>query len=628
MCKIEDLKVYKIKKLYKIGTFLLILFFQIILNSNEIVPRSLPDEIGAMATAAKIAGHDWSYVLSQANMYYGFGTTLLMFPVFVFIKNPLIIYQILLGWGALIRTLPIIICFKILDRVNIKNNFISLLISIIAIIGAPTRATNIDNEPMLILGGWCLFYLLIILQDNMSWRCRCKYSIVLAITLTFSLTVHTRAYIYILAIVMVVVFYQVVYRKSLINYWAFGTLLIAGMLITSLCKNWVQKNIYTSEIYAGGALKNTWASTSGTVINTVNNILFTEEGVRSFFVLIMSNLWIVFVYYAGIVIIISVIVISSFIKNYILMKKDNRNISDLNFMIFPTFFAIIVFGVSLGGLAITWINAPIAVWNDNKEITRGFFYLRYIGNTFGPILFTGCIYLYKRELNRKYIIGTIIVASMIEKYILCSVILVANSNGKTRGDWFGYFAPLSGTNLKWSEARQNAFYYCVATFIAIIILAIVYALNRCKKMNIGIGILAILLLYEYGYSVINWDGPFSHSNNYYGVINEIHEVHLNTDFFDDVDIVYYVDDVWGRQFVVQFELFDKQIISDLPTENKKNMIVLLSDIDNLNKYGFTEWNDYYCVKLDDNEYIITNNYEKKEKLCSMGYLIIDYTEIG
>ena len=52
----------------EIGTFIAVLIFQIILNVNEIVPRSLPDEIGALSVAAKLCGYDWSYVLSQANI--------------------------------------------------------------------------------------------------------------------------------------------------------------------------------------------------------------------------------------------------------------------------------------------------------------------------------------------------------------------------------------------------------------------------------------------------------------------------------------------------------------------------------------------------------------------------------
>ncbi len=620
MCKDKNIAIYK-RNIYQIITFVAVLLFQIVLNINEIVPRSLPDEIGAMAVAARMAGCDWSYVLSQANMYYGFGTVIFMFPVFVFIKNPFVIYQVLLGWGALIRTLPLIICFKIIDRTNIKNSFTVSLISVIAIMGAPTRATNIDNEPMLILLGWCLFYLLIVLQDNLNQRQRCNYSLLLATILAFSLTVHTRAYIYILAVIIVVISYHIIYKKTLINYWAFGTLIITGMLIVSLCKRWVQENVYTSEVYVGGVLKNTWQSTSGTVVDIIKNTLFTGEGMHSFLVLLMSNFWITFVYYAGIVVITSVIVLIAFVECF--FKKEKRNTSDLNFMILPTIFAVIVFCVSLGGLAVTWINDPIAVWNNNREMTRGFFYLRYIGNTFGPILFTGCIYLYKRELNVKYLIGIILVASLIEKYVLYSVVLVANSNGKMSGDWFGYFAPLSGTHLKWSEAGQDVFYYCVATFVAILILGIVYAMNKYKRINIGFCILAILLLYEYGYSVVNWDAPFSHSDNYYGAVNKVHELKQNTDFFDDIDDIYYVDDVWGRQFVVQFTLFDKRVISDMPKENIENMIVLLSDIQNVDKYGLEKWDGCYCVKLEDNEYIITNNHSKKEKLCSMGYLEID-----
>ena len=55
----------------EIGTFIAVLIFQIILNVNEIVPRSLPDEIGALSVAAKLCGYEDISLLYDQNIENG-----------------------------------------------------------------------------------------------------------------------------------------------------------------------------------------------------------------------------------------------------------------------------------------------------------------------------------------------------------------------------------------------------------------------------------------------------------------------------------------------------------------------------------------------------------------------------
>ena len=86
--------------------FTMVFVFQIILNLNIPTMRSIPDEIGSMAYAAKITGHNWNYVLTHPSLYYGSGTFLLQLPFFVLVKNPLILYQCLLGVAAFLHAVP------------------------------------------------------------------------------------------------------------------------------------------------------------------------------------------------------------------------------------------------------------------------------------------------------------------------------------------------------------------------------------------------------------------------------------------------------------------------------------------------------------------------------------------
>ena len=132
--------------------------------------RSLPDEIGAIAFAAKLVGYDWNYVLTHPEMYYGSGTIFFTYPLFCIVKDPLILYQCLLGVGAFLHALTAFIAGEILTKYY-KEEFSSISIIIISAICAfitPTRTSNIDNEPMLVLICWIIVYLIMRLQHSVT----------------------------------------------------------------------------------------------------------------------------------------------------------------------------------------------------------------------------------------------------------------------------------------------------------------------------------------------------------------------------------------------------------------------------------------------------------------------------
>ena len=610
----------------EIITFLLLFIFQIALNIFEVVPRSLPDEIGAMAAAVKLSGNDWSYVLAQSGKYYGFGTAVFMFPVFMLFKNPLVIYQIILGWGAFLRTVPVLFCFDIAKRIKIQNRLTVILISVISVIGTPTRSTNIDNEPMLILLAWAIFYLLILLQDAGKKR-RTVYSGVLGLVLAYSLTVHTRAYLLILGTAIAVILYLIIYRKSLINYLSFVPVCGFGSAIAFILQNIVKQKVYTCAEYTEVVLDNTLSSASGGIAQTLSDTLFTGEGIRAFITVICSNLWIIFVFYAGIIVITVARIISWVIKRIIpkaFINPDNESDKgSTDVLMISAMFAITVFLVSLAALGIVWLGSAIEVWDYRKEMARGFFYLRYVGNTFGPVLFTGCIYLYFSKIKGRYFAIPVVSLILIVKYMISSVISVAISNGHLHGDWFGYFSPLAFSDSRWNGNNQNILYYVIATAVSVALFGLIFSLNRKGKKNFALTVLAVLLVYEYAFSAITWDGSFSHSKNYYGIVNETVRLVNNTSFFEDTERVYYIDDVYGRQFVVQFVLFDKQLISDAPSKINDDTVILISDLNNLNKYRSVLPDQLYCIKLDEDEYVLTANPGRKEKLISYGYTETD-----
>lgn len=614
-------KILKKRNLFMIITFLIVFFFQVILNRNEIVPRSLPDEVGSMATAANLAGYDWSYVLSQSNMYYGFGTTLFAFSIFRIFKDPLIIYQAFLAWGALLRTIPVFFCFDILHKCEFEDDWLASLISAIAVIGAPTRATNIDNEPMLVLLGWCIFYCFFLLQRSRGKKTKILYSIVLALILAFSITVHTRGYIYIIISLFLCAVYLIFKRKAIVRFEFFLVVLGIGIMTALWSVKCVQASVYTNAMFDNTNLSNTLSSVSSQVTNTIVDTFLSRDGIYSFLVIITSNLWISFVFSCGIVI---YSIFKTLLSSGSLFHKTNEangNADDC--LLIPSLFAVGVFIASLMGLGITWIWGPLNVWRNNMELDRGFFYLRYYGNTFGPIIFMGCYYLLKKKEDKKTIVFLSLSTIVAAKVVISSVISFTTLNGKMNGDWFGYFAPFSLVNNRWGESKQDTFYFMSATIISVLLFVLILSLSRMKSKKIfDISFMAVLLLaisFEYAFSVINWDKPYSHSDKYYESVDEIYNISKKTDIFSDVTSVYYLNDTWGKQFIVQLVLYDKMLISDEIDSVKDNLVIISSTKDKLDdmyrKYG----DEFHYFELDDNEFIITNETDKRNKISSLGY---------
>ena len=590
-----------------IVTFILLLIFQIVFNKYEVLLRSLPDELGAIAVAAKLSGCDWSYVLSQANMYYGFGMGIIFTPLFYLIDDPLLLYQWLLAGGAVLRTIPVFICFSIIKKYLTDIDAVeACLISSIAIIGAPTRATNIDNEPMLILIAWLILYLIFELQATDDNKKRGKYSVILGIVLAYSLTVHSRAYIYLVSVLFVAILYQVKNKKKFISYIPFFIVYVVCFIIGNLLKSNVQDLVYISNKYVNETVNNTVAQVSGSVLNNLQTTFFSGEGIKNFISLIFSNIWITFTYYHGVVIFTIILVLGLIGKCF--LKKSNKKVGETeNILLFPAIFAASIFVISIIGLGILWIWSADEVINNKGELSRGYFYLRYIGNTFGPILFCGLI-LMRKDNKKRGVLLALLIQSISFKYTVSNSLEVSLSNGNFHGDWFGYFAPFSFSGAGFGDGIDNISYYLYPTFISCIAFVVIIFLANKRNFRFCYSLILSLLIYQYGYSVVKWDGPFSTGENYYGAVNGIYKL-IKTDcgVFEDVDNIYYCNNRFGPQFEVQFLLRDICIISDIPEEYYRDMVILTNDImyveDNIN-FSIT---DFRIFQLDDNEFMLVNN---------------------
>ena len=80
-------------------------------------PTSGPDEVLSLASAAKLAGYDWSYLVTKFGTKYGCGSAWYLAPLFYFITNGKIIYNLARTVLAFILALQSVVCWLILKKI-------------------------------------------------------------------------------------------------------------------------------------------------------------------------------------------------------------------------------------------------------------------------------------------------------------------------------------------------------------------------------------------------------------------------------------------------------------------------------------------------------------------------------
>lgn len=623
MVLFRDQLVNSIKKKYLIGitfSFLFTFFFQLFFNRFSIICRSLPDEMGAMYLASVLAGNDWDYVMTHPAYYYGSFSTPLLYPFFVLIKDPLLLYQCLLGVGAFLRSVPSIICFIILIKYwKIQDIRLAVLISTASCFLTPTRSNNIDNEPGLILCCWIIVFLIISLEQDSLKRNRIYKSVFLAIVLNLSLLGHTRAILYSIATIIVIFLYHILTRHSLVNYKWFA---ITYLIMFALSQRIIA--FLTTFLYTGNASEMDIANTSGSLGEQLNSGLdnvFSHYGFQSFLDLICSNLVIVFVFSSGIIVyaIWFFIIRTYYIGKGSLCKKIKIK---RDAVYFPLAFCILGGCISAIGLGITWIGGAVEQHINATNLTRGYFYLRYYSNFFSPVLML---------LSRYYIVDN---SRMVKKSIkskiitfsLCTIIFcsiycwgsflsdITYKYSQENSDWFYYFAPFTLRFQLWPDAIQDTFYYVIPIIVSVVFFSIIIFLVKKKLIRLSILFIICSLLYQYTYLVIFWDKPYSDSQNYYGSVNAIYDFKKEyPEIFDKIDKIYYKNKIYGPQYLVQFVMQDIPVVLDEPAGDN---VILLSSTVIENDEEITD--NYMYLPLDENEILYVKGEHFQQLFMSYG----------
>lgn len=572
---------------------ILIIFILTVIPKFILIFYSYPfniigDEIWTLSSAAKLAGFDWSGILTGGR-YYGMGFFSLFFPLFKTIDNPIILYRTLLGICVIANFFIALIAYYMLKNfTHIKEHLSHILLSVTASYIVILPITYIYNEHIYVLIVWIVVYLLLLINVNHSnKKKKFLYTLLLLSVLTYSMLIHSRAVTLWIAVIGVIILYYISYRKWLVDWKFFSIIGISSYLIINVI---VEKQIKWLWTISLDNLSNTSVYGGG-----LNNI-FKPEYWQSFFSIILGQIFTGDIFTGGLLVFLLILAIIMIFKA--LFSRRQKQCDASIFIVFC--FTVICIIITICGQSVNWLPGVKDAISERKIVAdayRGITYLRYYMAYAGPFLLLGIIYIKENWLEyRKFTTYT-----MLAKFSLYGV-------------WIIFIFPyIIYSNSAASSFRPFAFQptyditsgirtYFPAIGIAIILFSILLFSLYKKQYKISIIIFSAFFIYKYMYSgimILNTE-----QENFQSVdgIVEIMENHKNTK--NKIDTIY----VYGNQTLteeIQWLFKNSIVINDTVDSNE---FIIFSDsaeafneiIDSDTYYIEIDSNEYMCIKGDNN----------------------------
>lgn len=570
--------------------------------------RTLSDELSTLNAGAMAAGLDWNAVVSKAG-YYGYGISFLMGIVFKISSNPIVIYRTCLAFAGVLQSLTAVIAYYLLEKVMEVEKVFAGLMAVAVSFMVVTRTTVFYNEHGLILATWLLILIMVKLvcvkpEDKKS---QVIWTIMLSLCLGFTLMLHTRAILYILVCVFTIVWYWFLYKKCLISIpvFAIGTV---GMVEISKAFTKIYQNrmwgtgakIPNSSVNLHGVSismfekKETWEACLSIIFGQINTALIVSCGL----LMLAFVTWIYFAYKA------------------VFQRIKFRNVDDTllstQIIVLIGTFCFSGMAATIVGQSLSWLNSVILAMQcgtgKNVYAIKALTYVRYMGPFLGGAVLVAFLGLYfkKEEFKNLY------------KWTVGFLVFL-------QGIWITFILPYCYACLNATEAyrcysfakvgESGVRVFLPATAVLAIISLVMLVL--LKKDNIrGIIIISmVIFVYQYCYNgycdLTVQQQNQSYTNASVKLIQNIRK--------DGVEIlpkdIYVVDeevkDDHQMYYQYQFYFNNHHIIPEYPVKEKKEAILFTNSCDIKNQNIKKK---YFCVQLDENEYLWVHGNELWKKL--------------
>lgn len=577
------------------GIFLLSVLPKIWLAMQTYPLKTFSDEVATIASAASLAGYDWSAVVSQAG-YYGAGFYWIFAPVFWLTDNPIIIYRVMLVGCSLVQGLIAPIAYYMLGHYfHIEEKCQRVLMALCSSYLVMTRATILFNEHILILLVWISVLLLLKLQEHKDdiWKKR-GYTVLLMGVFAYSMTIHTRMLTFWIALVLLLIVYGIINRRLLVSKSMAVLVGIGGYLLSKKVVAFVQNTLWNTA--NGGSLRN------ASVNVPLNHNFLSLRTWKAWISIIIGQIQTVNLVTGGLAVLILLFFVVFIVGWWKRFREKNENTEDMYHLI-VIFFCVCCTGMTIAAQSLTWL------WGAQEGISHGYnsldyglkayIYLRYFGLYTGPILMSGLALIRKHWKMNRTVVMLAAPASMF--FYVCWMVLIQPFIFENRNT--SEF--ICGLSLYYATDKVELRHYMIGMFFLLAAGAILYWLiwkNRCTQM------LVLLMLYLFahyylngmGYEVNRQKRNWTTSNGGYYAVKEMEksvEVPKTLYCYDSSDKTDHQLYYPYQFYLNRYEIIPatKETVTGIPKgqvvfSNAKNDETLL----NLG---------YVCFCIDSNEYV-------------------------
>ena len=333
-----------------------------------------PDEINTLAIPARLAGDRW-YLISK--LYYGWGGAIFYYPLFLFVKNSIFLYQSIIFLNSIMLTLIPCIVYRILEKyIKIYNRKLRLLLSFF--IGVyPGTFSMVQygwNEIWIRIITWIILF--IILKLLFEKRKKRKNNLLLGILMAYSYAIHGRMLSVIPVVVVIAIYIK--YAQRIKEKIFSVKYLFLGFFPIFILDNFIKKKLQDKIFNHSGYLVNTFSDTISNKLKIINN----PEVILSIFRALSSYIFYVYITSFGI------FIVSTLLLRKLLKERDENNIEYVVVGIYSTL-----------GIIFSAIIAALFFAKDFSGTNNFYIYGRYLDN-FTPIsmLFV-FVLIFKRGLS-------------------------------------------------------------------------------------------------------------------------------------------------------------------------------------------------------------------------------------
>lgn len=280
------------------------------------VPIVFADEFGFLANAAFLAGYDWSSIVS-AIPYYSNGYSIILLPIFMFFKDPIIIYKAILILNSFFVSGIVFIAYYIAGKLFHHCDKHVKLISAFVICLYPTYlayANTALSESFLSFIFWACVLCYYKIGENAKGN---SIFIILGVLLAYLYMIHNRAIGAMIVGILVIIYAKFVNKINSKQLLLFFCGFIPILFIQISLKKFLVSNLWLSS--------NTSNNNNFGLIPRLIQNLSTFDGIENFLQTFFGQLYYLgissyFLFYVGILVSINISLV--YVRNYQKKTKD------------------------------------------------------------------------------------------------------------------------------------------------------------------------------------------------------------------------------------------------------------------------------------------------------------------